>query len=239
MSDRDSLLERLLSGETNAADPAVQRLFERDPAARAEYEALRALESSLERQGDRAREVVAAAQKLPDRVGAQQVLTTLTKLAGERPGTAAAPATPRPQTASSKRLAPVWLALAAALVAALAWGWWIRSQKATPEKEILLDTPSGITELVLVSPVGAVKQYLPFQWTGELDPGGWFEVKVYDADRPGSEPIAQSGTVMASQWSPDSGRAPSTWPGRISWSVTRYDGAGLFHTKSAMASLLP
>lgn len=238
MSDRDSLLERLLSGEVSAADPAVQRLFERDPEARGEYEALRALESSLERQGDRAREVVEAAQKLPDRVGAQQVLATLTKLSGERPGTSAAPTTPHNQPATRKRLSPVWFALAAALVAALAWTWWSRSQKAEPEKEVLLDSPHG-GELVLVSPVGPVKQYLPFQWTAELQPGGCFEVKVYDADRPGSGPIVESGTVMASQWSPDPERSPSTWPERISWSVTRRDGAGFQDAKSALASLLP
>jgi hypothetical protein len=220
MSERDSLLERLLSGETNAADPAVQRLFERDPAARAEYEALRALESSLERQGDRAREVVEAAQHLPDRVGSQQVLATLTRLAEQGPGAALRP------TATRRRLGPAWLAVAALVVAVLAWRWWSHSNQT--QREILLgpDTPAGAA-LAPISPVGPVKEYPPFTWSSELQPGGWFEIAVYDADRPGSDPFLESGTVLENRWSPDASQLGSPWPARIRWTVTRTDRAGI------------
>jgi hypothetical protein len=236
MSERDDLLERLLSGETNAADPAVQRLFERDPAARAEYEALRALESSLERQRDRTREVIEASQKLPDRVGAQQVLVTLTKLAEQRPAASPAPSATRDLPSAHKRLSPVWFALAAALIAALAWAWWTRSQKTAPEKEILLSTPTG-SELVLMSPVGPVKQYLPFQWTSELQPGGWFEAEIYDPEVSLSDPILVSDTLYEPRWvapSPSGG-----WPARIVWLVKRIDAHGIPDAQvSAEASLL-
>jgi hypothetical protein len=220
----------------------VRKLFERDPSAREEYEALRSLESSLERQGDRAREVIEASQRIPDRVGAQQVLATLTKLAEQSPSTPAAPAAPavpRALPPPRKRLAPVWFALAAALVAALAWAWWARPQKAPPEKEILLDSPTGAAELALVAPVGPVKQYAPFQWTAELQPGGWFEVEVFDPNRPG-HPFLRSKTVLETHWSPPPDQEPDSWPPRIEWKVKQFDRAGnLQDNESILASLQP
>jgi len=197
---------------------------------------LRALESSLERQGDRAREVVAESQRLPDRVGAQQVLATLTKLAEQRPAASPAPTATADLPSTRKRVSPVWFALAAALIAALAWTWWTRSQKAAPEKEILLDSPTG-GALVLVSPVGPVKQYLPFQWTAELRPGGWFEVEIYNPDVSLSEPILRSSTLYEQHWTPPT--PTGGWPARIVWIVKRIDPSGNPDDKKSEEASLP
>jgi hypothetical protein len=214
MSDRDQLLERLLSGEASPADPAVRALFERDPTAREDYEALRELEGSLERQGDRAREVVEASQRMPTRVGAEQVLATLTRIAQDAPAR---------EVPTRRRIRPVWLALAAGLIAALAWAWWSRSKDPAREPEILLD-PGGSAELVLQSPIGPVAQYAPFEWVSELAPGGWFEVEISDPDRPESEPM-RSPTLYESRWDPP---VPAGgWSARIVWTVKRIDASGI------------
>jgi hypothetical protein len=213
VSDRDLLLERLLSGEADALDRDVQELFARDPSARVEFEALQALERSLERQGDRAREVVETSRQLGDEAGSRHVREVLGDLAAHRPA---------PVRALLRRRDRVALALAAAVLLAIAWGVW--SRRAEPEPEIAMG-PEATDALVLLRPRGVVDGYAPFEWTGRLDPGGWFQVSIYDPSAPlGSEPLFRSGSLRDNQWTPESAQA--LWPATIQWTVSSFDVSG-------------
>lgn len=227
MSEREQLLERLVSGETDTRDPAVQRLFARDPSARVELEALRDLELSLERQGDRARDVVEASRGLRAEGEARRVLAGVRRLASREPTPARTPL---------RRLNPAWIALAAAALVALAWGWWARSN--TPEPEIKLGTESS-QALAIGSPVLGVHAYGPFVWTGLRSRGDFFEVRVYDATVPGAEPILESGTVLEFTWDPGA-EVLSSLPAKIQWTLTRFNSSRVqVESESAEAWLDP
>jgi hypothetical protein len=226
VSERERMLERLLAGDADVRDPAVQELFQRDPSAKEEYAALRELEGALERQGDRTRDMLASAERLEDPAGAQRVQASLRELA-----TGGSPTAPS-ALGGARRLA---LALAAAALVALAWGLWMRGDRTEPE--IAMGDDSA--KLSLASPVGAVRAYAPFQWSGARQPGDSFEVRVFDAGAQGAGPMLESGTVFELSWDPK-GQAPQTWPAKIQWTLTHYDSSGgRIESRSAEAWLQP
>jgi hypothetical protein len=213
VSDRALLLERLLSGEIGASDPAAQRLFERDPSAREEYEALRALELSLERQGDRTRVLIEVAGG-PQVPGSETgIRRKLEQLSG----------TPTKSFTATRRKWLRWAATCAA--ATLLVLVWMRGSDDPPTQEELKLSDSQSSGVQAIEPRGQVAAYAPFRWSGALQTGGWFQVEAYDDSAPpGSEPFLSSGALLENQWIPPV--PPSTWPRAIRWTVLHFDSSG-------------
>jgi hypothetical protein len=183
--DEERLLAELLAGERRETELDVARVLRASPALRAEYESLRGIARGVGRSGAAARaeraEAAAAPAGLRDH--------SLVREALARELGASAPA---------RRLPWGWLA-AAALVAAAAAAISLLADRGEPAD----DTVLGPAAEWALQPEGAVADFATFRWQGEAR-GGYFVVRVYDADPAvsGRPPIATSGEVETTSWSP-------------------------------------
>jgi len=65
----------------------------------------------------------------------------------------------------------------------------------------------------------------PFTFAFTLPPGGWFDVRVDDADNPGGPALDVAPRLPAASWRPDPARQ-ADWPAVVVLTVTAYDGMG-------------
>jgi hypothetical protein len=106
--------------------------------------------------------------------------------------------------ARPRRLLP--LLLAAALLAALGVGWWLRrSPPAAPRGPFL-----GGQGIAWVAPVDTVEAWGPFEWAAELPPRGTFTLTVRGED-PAAAPLERVEGLREPRWTPDPATA-SAWP---------------------------
>ncbi len=115
-----------------------------------------------------------------------------------------------------------WLAAAACAAVALIWFALARNPRApAAEDGILLGS-----RLVLRSPLGAVAGLERFEWSYDLDPGGWFVVLVRDPRAESSQgELSRSALLFEPRWEPPSEQS-ARWPDEILWEVRAYDGTG-------------
>lgn len=111
------------------------------------------------------------------------------------------------------------IAAAAALLAALAAGWWVANPGSPAEAPI----PLSAGDLACAPARDAREPFRAFAWSGTLPAGGWFEVAVRDAQ--GIELLERSGRLHVHEWSPEADRA-TRWPDEILWEVHAYDATG-------------
>ena len=85
----------------------------------------------------------------------------------------------------------------------------------------------------LTRPVATVASYAPFEWSGPLDPDGWFVVYVWKGTQdPDREPAWITQKTSDHAWSPER----SDWPGSIYWRVRSYDSGRGLRLQSSLGS---
>jgi hypothetical protein len=200
------LLLEVLTGQVDPAAAAVQARIRECPTCRQELEDLTRVQQELGETGRQEREILAAATT-PEPAALERVRRTLA---------------PEMDAAPPPRIAPRILA---ALLAAAAFLIVIRMPALLVPRE-----PAGVqflsgTPLEVHRPQGSVDGYPPFQWSGELPPGGSFVVTVWSEEPEGTWTVwARSPALQGTSW--DGPPDPGTWPGKISWEVMVHDVNG-------------
>jgi hypothetical protein len=206
-------LERALTGETLTADD--RRELERCAECAAELARLRAVERELREVRADERAILAESERVENPVGADLVRDFARERIDE------ARAAPGPRVRSSR----LWIAIAAALLVTLGVSLWRRAQS-TQDDAILNVSDAHIVLLPAQVDDGA---YKAFSWKAELDPGGWFEVRVFAPalDGAGSRQLLHTSQRLyaVERWEPGVA-TQRDWPAQIDWHVVRHALSG-------------
>lgn len=83
-------------------------------------------------------------------------------------------------------------------------------------------------------PMGLTSDYGVFAWSGDLAPGGHYEVQVYAQSEDGfGAAIERSPSLQEPLWDPGP-EVMASWPDAIRWEVLVYDGEGRLETSAAI-----
>lgn len=225
--DRDSALERLLTGDLDPDSDEARELFVADPDASSDLQRARGIEAAVRLAGEERRSVVDEALGLEGAPGEDKVRQWVQAHLGTAPPAAArtAPARPWP-----------WLVAAAAAAVFLIWMRPFAAEDAQPAP--LDPGPAmGASALRLLSPVGDVELLDEFRWEYELERGQYFQLVVYAGD--GAAELAVVDDLEEPSWRPDP-QEIETWPSDLVWEVrVRSGGRDLLSPASASVRRSP
>jgi len=213
----EQLLQAALGGDLPRGDARWRTLRDcADCAARLEqYDRLQGL---LDEAGRDQAAVLRAAAQAHDAPGVEDVAPFVrAKLAEQRAR--------KPGRLLSFR---AWAAAAAAV--ALIVGWFERQRSARSDSDqgspgggVLL----GGQKLSAVHPEGDVSNYLPFEWSLPLPPGGSFTLTVWDSATGDPEQPLSTMKNITEQKAWIAAETVAGWPDRIGWQVQALDATGV------------
>lgn len=207
--NHETLLERVVTGELPASDPAVLAQLSGCPECRERFSEMQSLLEKLARAGELEQEA------LRDGFG-PDTRSSATAEHEERTRAFVRAQLGRERRPSTRRRVVLTLAAAAGIVlVALLY----RALAPARPPEVLL----GRDRIVCERPVGEVADFGTFSWRFDLPKRGRFELLVWDDSSPeGSEPLVDEAYLTESRCTPElEDRRP--WPERIRWEVRAYD----------------
>lgn len=220
LSERERLLQRIVTGELAPDSPEVHAVRMTDAAFAREVDELRELAAAIEEIGAGVRADLERASG-PAADDADDARTRA--FVRERLG-------PRASTPWLRRSA---LAAIAGVIALLfLYRPLYRPDPASepdPGTEVLL----GERRLELFEPLGTVEAFTVFRWRAPRAPGSYNVVRVLDP-RTGDE-LARSDATSATSWEPGSD-ATARWPEDIAWEVEWNDGSGRVATSPRVSA---
>ena len=179
-SDSERFLERYLSGDLDPDDPAVKSRLEGDSVLAEALAELRELEGDMKELACDQRAVIEDARLRTGGPGEDRVSAGVTAfLEEERRAEQRARGGVTKFGSRPRRALLVATALAAAVLAAVIL---IAGESAPDDAKHLGPVLLGDTENSALSPTGIVDEYSEFSWTLTLPPGGWFVVRIFEAE---------------------------------------------------------
>lgn len=213
--EHEAILSQVLLGDLAEDDAKARAVLESCSICREQLAAFRDVETRAQAAGEFQRLVLEESEKIVDAPGLDQVEAVLGELED------------RPNAAPANRVRPlpwvVWPLSAAAAAIVVLWvsGFLTTEPTTEPSHEILLGVPIQGME-----PQGQVGEYGTFRWRHSLPTGGWFVVRVFDAEAPaGTAALQQSKKLFDFQWQP-ARESEQTWPDSIRWTVQAYSATG-------------
>ena len=218
MSSHDDLLQRILIGEVDPDSAEATALFERDPAARAQFEDMQRIEQALGVASAHREADVLAAREAENAPGEDLVADVIDRHLG-----------PTSKPSHGRRFGG-WVTVAAAAAALLLW-WrpWAPTPAVTPDPG-----PTLGGSLQLEHPVGPASEFGEFRWSYDLEGAQYFRVQVYDQRDPGA-PLTTSRDLDEPRWRPAQ-TEHEAWPEAILWEVDVMETAQEVLSESAEAS---
>ena len=224
--DLDALLERALVGDPLTA--AERAALEGSPEHAAALEDLMDLQSDLSRAGERELEgILAEARGVEQWPGREAFHDRLGGLVEERV-----------RLKRKRRWSVIGVLVAAAAAVLL-----VQTLRGRGEDlpNVGVPGPGGFDSAVLgpaedwqLEPHGDVQKLETFTWVYELPPGGWFELRIWDASAADeSEPLVEL-ELEEPRWEAD-----RELPATVTWEVRAVGPAGLLAAVSTDARRLP
>lgn len=205
-SDRDRILERLLTGELDPVGDEARGLFEADPALGSEFEELRGMTEELD---DAVRDEEEILAHLPiEDADERRAKAGLEAIWAQEEETASEPE-------AEKRPLLAWIAAAAVVLILAGVGYrFLRPGDEPPVRDSFL--LSG-TEDPDYAPVGAVEEFGRFSWSTEGREDYEFTLTVY-RDDDAQAVLYHKETLTGDHWNVPSEEVAG-WPAAILWSV--------------------
>lgn len=204
--NHETLLERVVTGELLASDPAVLAQLSECPECRERLSEVQRVMGQLTRAGE------LESDALRDGFG-QDTRSPATAEHEERTRAFVHAQLGRARRPSTTRRVAMTLATAAGLVlVALLYRALVPAHPG--------EVPLGDDHIACERPVGEVADFGTFSWRFDLPKRGRFELSVWDDSSPeGSQPLVHEPYLTESRCTPEL----EQWPERIRWEVRAYD----------------
>lgn len=214
----DELLARLASGEVTEQEEPARSALVRDPALRARWEGLRALDQRMEELRRERRRVIDRADRMAAAPGDARIRERLLQEVGVA-------RRPRPRW---------WMSIGLAAAAAVLVGFFVVRALVGPEEVRHQDMLLG-GEIELVAPVGPLARGEAIAWRADLPAGGRFELLI-EGRGLDNTPFEEKMSTYTNTWTPtDEIFERSTGPIQVTVSVL--DVGGLVSSRRFEVSL--
>ena len=206
----EAVLRQILTGDLDATDAKVRDLATHCTSCRQELDDLLQLQAALDQDArDERASLDASREAEPGEIDVGSMLRSVAQRES------------RPPSATAVHW---WIPLAALLViGATIWLVLGTGEEDVPTYE---PTPLGPGDgLVLEEVDRSVAGQLTFRWSAEVGEGGYYEVRVWDAEAAGSPPWRERLDLEENQWSLGL-PPPHERPARLRWRVEAFNFFG-------------